>query len=64
MFAIGNVFLFTQGYYSFSSETRQEHHKLNSLTHFPCFRCQGSSIVRFLSIDPMVSGSSPTSARI
>ena len=25
-------------------------------------RCQGSSMVRFLRIDPMVSGSSPTSA--
>ena len=64
MFAIGNVFLFTQGYHSFSSEMRQEHHKLNSLTHFPCFRCQDSSMVRFLRIDPMVRSSSPNSAKI
>ena len=27
-------------------------------------RCQDSSMVRFLRIDPMVSGSSPTSARL
>ena len=27
-------------------------------------RCQDSSMVRFLRIDPMVSGSSPTSAKL
>ena len=49
--------------YGNEMETRNTGRKIMKLRCYIYIRCQDSSMVRFLLIDPMVSGSSPTSAK-